>query len=87
MKMVEVLERAKRQLADTTGLKAVAVTRALRDDEGWHVGLEMLEMPRIPPATDVLGAYDVHLAQDGTLLRFERTGRRLRGDTLEEDRT
>jgi len=44
----------------------------------------MLELSRIPPATDVLGEYEVLLAEDGAMLRFERKGIRLRSEPMEE---
>lgn len=85
MEMAEVLERAKRQLGDSTGLKPVGIIRAFKDDEGWHVGVELLELARIPTATDVLGAYEVLLGEDGGMLRFERKRTRLRGEPFEEE--
>ncbi len=84
MELPQLLERAKKQLANVTGLKSVTVTRALKDEEGWHVGVEMLEMSRIPPATDLLGEYETLLNDDGDLLRFERKRTRLRGEPREE---
>lgn len=84
MEMTEILDRAKKQLVDTTGLKAVSVTRAFEDEEGWHVGVEMLEMSRIPSATDVLADYEVLLNESGGMRRFERKRTRLRGETGEE---
>ncbi len=82
MEMAEVLERAKAQLADTIGLRPVAVTRAYKNAEGWHVGVEMLEVARIPTATDVLGDYDVDLTEEGCVVRFERKRTRLRGEPM-----
>ena len=86
MEMMKLLERGKKQLAEMTGLKPVAVIRASKADDGWHVGLEMLEMSRIPTATDVLGDYEVLLAEDGMLVRFERKRTRLRGEPTQEGR-
>ncbi|MEW6034238.1 MAG: gas vesicle protein GvpO [Chloroflexota bacterium] len=85
MEIVELLERAKKQLSDTTGLKPVSVTRVIRDETGWHVGLELLEMSRIPDSTDVLGNYDVLLGEDGSMLSFARRCTRLRGEPVGEE--
>ncbi|MBI4339635.1 MAG: gas vesicle protein [Chloroflexi bacterium] len=85
MELKAILEKAKSDLAAVTGLKPVSVTRAFKDDQGWHVRVEMIEMTRIPPATDVLGDYEVVLAEDGTMLRFERRKTRLRGQPTEEE--
>ena len=85
MQMIHFLEQAKRQMEDATGLKPETVTSAFKDEEGWHVGVEMLEMTRIPTATDLLGNYEALLGDDGTLLKFARRATRLRGDVMEEE--
>ena len=85
MELKKVLEKTKSELASLTGLTPASVTRAFRDDGGWHVRVEMLEMSRIPPATDVLGQYEVLLSEDGAMVQFERKGIRLRGEPLEEE--
>lgn len=84
MDIKELAERAKSQLAEVTGLKPVTVTSTSKDEQGWHITLDMLEMSRIPPATDVLGDYDVLIGEDGNMLKFERMGTRLRGEPLEK---
>lgn len=86
MQMRDVLERAKTQLEEVTGLKMISASKSYRDEQGWHVRLDMLEMSRIPTATDVLGDYEMLLAEDGSMLRFERQRTRLRGDPMEEER-
>lgn len=85
--MTEVLERARQQLAQLTGLKPVGVTGAYRDAEGWHVAIEMLEMSRIPSATDVLGRYRVLLDERCCLVKFERQRTRQRGEIIQEEET
>ena len=82
MDIKELAERAKSQLAEVTGLKPITVTRTFKDEQGWHITLDMLEMARIPPATDVLGDYDVLVGEDGNMLKFERRRTRLRGEPL-----
>lgn len=83
LQMRDLLGGAKAQLAEATGLEPVAVHRAFRDGQGWHVRLEMLEMRRIPSATDVLGDYEAILDEEGSLMQFERVGGRLRGETAD----
>ncbi len=85
MEMSGLLERAKTLLAEVTGLKPVGVIGASKDDSGWHVELEMLEMSRIPPATDLLGHYAVVLDDDGNVLHFQRRRTRLRGEPFQEE--
>lgn len=85
MDMKEIAERARSQLAEVTGLKPVTVTGTFKDEQGWHVLLDMLEMSRIPTATDVLGDYEVLLDENGNILRFERKRTRLRGKPVEKE--
>ena len=83
MNMKELAERAKSQLAEVTGLKPITVTGSFKDEQGWLITLDMLEMSRIPPATDVLGDYDVLVDEDGNMVKFKRTRTRLRGEPVE----
>lgn len=83
MSAVDVLERAKKQLAELTLLKPVGVSKASKDEKGWRVGVEMLEMARIPPASDILGCYDVLVDEEGQVVSFERKRTRLRGEPME----
>jgi len=84
MDIKNLAEQAKSQLAELTGLKPVTVTGAFKSEQGWHVALDMLEMSRIPAATDVLGDYEVLLDDNGNMLRFERKRTRLRGERMEK---
>jgi len=83
MEMTQVLDKAKKQLTDVTGLKIESITRVIKDNGGWRIGVDLLEMSRIPNATDVLGDYEVLLAEDGSMLRFERKRTRLRAEPME----
>jgi len=83
MDIKKLVERAKSQLAEVTGLKPVTITGTLKDEQGWHVTLDMLEMSRIPPATDLLGDYEVLVDENGNMLKFERQRTRLRGEPVE----
>ena len=85
MDMKELAERAKSQLAEVTGLKPVTVTGTYKDEQGWHVAVDMLEMSRIPTATDVLGDYEVLADENGNMLKFERKRTRLRGEPMEKE--
>ena len=85
MEIKKLVEQAKSQLADVTGLKCVTVTGIFKDEQGWHVALDMLEMSRIPNATDVLGDYDVLVDEDGNMMNFERKRTRLRGEPMEKE--
>lgn len=86
MNMKELTEEAKSQLTKLTGLKPVGITRAAKDEEGWHIEMDMLEMSRIPPSSDILGEYQTLVDDKGNLLSFERTRTHLRGQTAEKEK-
>jgi hypothetical protein len=79
----KIAEQAKTQLTQLTGLKPETVSSLSKNPEGWHVSVDMLEMKRIPEASDVLATYEVLLDEDGNVLSFERTRRYYRGEADE----
>ena len=85
MKMTELAERARQQLAQVTGFKPVAVVGSYKDGEGWHVSVDMLEMTRLPESTDVLGTYLVLMDEEGDMVKFEKKRTRLRAESFEEE--
>ena len=85
MSFVELARQAKEQLAQVTGLKPVVVSATFKDEHGWHVFLDMLEMKRIPDSADVLGYYEVLLSDDGDMLKFRRKRSPLRCQPVEDE--
>jgi len=84
MKMAELTEQAKEQLAQVTGFRPVAVVGSYKDEEGWHISVDMLEMARLPESTDVIGTYVAVLDENGDLVKFDKKRARLRGEPYEE---
>jgi len=82
--ITNLAERAKRQLAEVTGFSPVAAVGGFKDEEGWHISVDMLEMARLPEATDIIGTYEVLLDQGGNMVKFEKKRARLRGEPYEE---
>ena len=80
----EIAERAKEQLAQLTGLKPGTVSALSKDEEGWHVAVDMIEMKYIPDTRDVLATYEALLDDEGNLLSYQRT-RRYRRDQVTEE--
>ncbi|MFQ5813508.1 MAG: gas vesicle protein GvpO, partial [Anaerolineae bacterium] len=78
-------EKASQQLTEVTGFTPVAVVGSYKDSEGWHVTVDMMEMPRLPESTDLLGTYVVTLDENGDMLKFEKKRARLRGEPYEEE--
>ena len=85
MTLLELTEQAKDHLARATGLKPVLVSGTFKDEQGWHVFMDMLEMRRIPDSTDVLGYYEVLLSDDGAMVNFRRKRSHLRQESVEEE--
>jgi hypothetical protein len=74
----ELVRAARSVLTELTGRPAESVLGLHRDDDGWKVTVEVVELPRIPRATDVIGCYVVTLDDDGELVSYERQRRYMR---------
>ena len=85
MTLLSIAENTKEQLAQVTGYTPVAVVASFKDEGGWHVTLDMLEMTRIPESSDVLGVYECTVDQEGNLVSFERRMTHNRADILEPE--
>jgi len=75
-----IVQRAREQLRDLHGAEAESVSAIRRTAEGWRVGLEVVEVHRVPESTDVLATYEVEVDGDGQLLALERTTRYYRSE-------
>ncbi|MEV6206253.1 gas vesicle protein GvpO [Kitasatospora sp. NPDC051914] len=72
------------QVGDLTGRTPEGITSLDRGEEGWEVGVEVLETRRVPDSNDILAVYRVVLDNDGDLVSFRRERRYLRGRTEED---
>jgi len=79
-----VVVHAMRELSQISGLEADRVSSVLSEPDGWHVTVDLIELRRIPPSTDVIAAYDAVFSPDGALLSYHRRRRYLR-DQMSED--
>ncbi len=52
--------------------------------DGWHVTVDLVELRRIPAATDVIASYEAVLGPTGVLLSYRRYRRYFRDQMLEE---
>jgi hypothetical protein len=52
-----------------------SVSGLFRHGEGWVVTLEVVELERIPPTTDILATYRVELDENGELMSYDRAAR------------
>jgi hypothetical protein len=73
------------QIVELTGRQACGVTSLERVDDGWLVGVEVVEDLRIPSSSDILALYLAKLSGDGSLEGYHRARRypRGRGDSGE----
>ena len=77
---VEAARRAVRRVRELTGLEPEGVTSLEpADGGGWRVGVEVVELQRIPDTTDVLAVYQVVLDGRGQLASYRRAQRYYRG--------
>ena len=81
MEPKELIEKAKKQLAELTGFKEPAGVGLKKEKEDWVVTVEMVEKKSIPEGMDVIGAYEVKVDEGGEILSYERIAMRKKADT------
>jgi hypothetical protein len=81
---MEAARLAAENVLQLTGRCPENVVSVVRDDDGWQVGVEVMELHRIPETTDIMAVYEVSLDTNGDLLRCERGQRYHRGQIEEE---
>lgn len=64
---------------ELTGEPPEGVTSLERSEDGWEVGIEVVETHRIPDSTDILAVYRVAVDEDGELVSYHRDRRYYRG--------
>lgn len=72
MELKEISERAKKELQAVTNLAVSTLAGASKVEDGWQVGIELIERKAIPDAQDLLGLYEVRLDNDGHMISFQR---------------
>jgi hypothetical protein len=84
MSGAKVAQRVREELSAITGLPAESVISLQRNDDGWTVTVEMLELSRIPETDDVLGSYQVDTDAEGELEGYRRLSRYTRSHQFEQ---
>ena len=82
---VSVIARAREELEDLAGYKVDSVSGFERTDGGWRLTMTVVELRRIPAATDVLGTYEVTLNQAGDIINYHRGNRYFRDQVGQEE--
>lgn len=82
---MEAGRAAARHITQLTGKDLSGVVSLDRSEDGWTIGVEVVEDRRIPSSSDILGTYLAEVDPDGELLSYRRTRRyaRGRGDSSE----
>ncbi|MDQ6817594.1 MAG: gas vesicle protein, partial [Actinomycetota bacterium] len=80
----DAIERVRTELPELLGRPIEGVLGLQRDDGGWKVTVQAVELARIPRSTDVLGSYEVVLDGSGELTGYKRTRRFSRGQADED---
>ena len=70
---------AMRQITELTGKEPEGITGIEPAEDGWMVGVEVVEDRRVPSSTDILATYEVELDSDGDLVSYRRAKRYTRG--------
>ena len=76
--------RACNDLAELLGREIEGVVSLERSDDGWCVGIEVLEIARVPDTADVLAEYEVLTDRRGRLRGYHRVRRYTRASTQVE---
>jgi hypothetical protein len=77
-KPMQIARLAAQQLRLLTGRDVEGAAGLERADDGWRVLLEVVEVARVPRATDVIGVYEVTVDADGDLVSYDRLRRYVR---------
>lgn len=79
MSAAEAARSGLRSLADLIGKRPEGVTAVEPTDDGWRVGVEVVEERRVPSTADILAIYQAELDTDGRLQSYRRIRRYPRG--------
>lgn len=72
---IDLVADVKRHLKTFTDYPVDSVSGFGKADDGWRLTVTVVELNRIPPATDVLADYEVSLDAAGDIVNYRR-GRR-----------
>jgi len=82
--IINIIEKAKKELVGLTGFSSPSGIGAKKKDGGWVVTIQIMEKKSIPDGMDVLGIYEVETDQEGNILGYQRKEIRRRSDVAGE---
>ena len=74
---------ARQQIEEMLNRPCESVSGLSRKPDGWTITLEVVELERVPPTTDILATYRVQLNPEGELMGYERVSRYYRNQAGE----
>jgi hypothetical protein len=81
----EAIERVRGELPQLLGHPVDSVLGLEpQEDKGWSITVQVVELSRIPHSTDVLGAYEVTLDDEGEVTAYKRRRRYYRNQADED---
>jgi Gas vesicle synthesis protein GvpO len=82
----QAAQQGLRQIAELTGKQTEGITGVEPAEDGWIIGVEVIEDRRVPSSTDLLATYEAELDMSGDLLSYRRIRRypRGKGDNSED---
>jgi hypothetical protein len=84
MSALRAAQRAARAVHRLTGRQPESVISIEHGENGWQVGVEVVETHRIPDSADILATYQAELDDSGRLKGYKRTARYPRGTTRKD---
>ena len=81
----QAVAQAREHLKTLSGHDAESVSSFEPAQGGWKIGLEVLEVSRVPASTDVLATYEVTVDDDGNLVSYSRARRYYRSQAAGEE--
>jgi len=82
---IQIAQYVKEQLVELTCFKPDTVSSISKDEQGWHIFVELIEMKRIPDGSDMLATYETLADDEGNLINFSRVRRYLRQQIMEKE--
>lgn len=70
-----------RHIGELTTKDPLGAVSAEPIEDGWLVGVEIVELPRIPSTSDIVALYEAEIDLAGNLLSYRRIRRYARGRT------
>jgi len=84
--IMAVRETIESVTAELVGHQLDAIIEIRQEEDGWLAIIEVVERPAVPDTQDILGQYEIELAESGTVSGYHRVARFRRGDTTPMER-